>query len=456
MFGPTSWWFLGVLAAAFAGLLYLIVRTRRLALRIIAGVTAFGLSTLFGAALVNQNYAYYTSWGSIYSDLDGSGVVSYQNAMTGSGFGAGSGGEPHQHADDGPGGPDGTRKPPVSAPPSPTLTTTGASTGPVAPIITIDRLSLVASRTTGSGRVVRLILAGARSGISRVGYVYLPPQYFEPAFVNTKFPVLELLHGDPGVASGWVYALHVPEVMDHEIDAGKIGPMIVVMPSTFTGKHGQDCVDAPHGDLDDTYLSSDVPGDVTASFRALPQGSHWGIGGLSDGGFCAANLALQHPGEYGVVASMDGFYSPQADLGVLSKVLGTDPLALRANDPTSMVLDPGRQLPRFWLMSGTGNSVDTLAARYFREAVTTREPLDYLIVNKGTHTTPAWRASLPDLLEWSWSTLAGGEVGVGTQEITLSDQPLPASSAGAARPTTTPSSVALGRSGLVDVRRTAS
>jgi enterochelin esterase-like enzyme len=419
MLGPTSWWFLGVLVVAFAGLLYLITRTRRLALRVVAGVLAFGLSTLFGAGLVNKNYAYYTTWGAIYSDFNGSGVVSYQNAMAGTR--PDTNGADHDHSSD-----SGDREPLVSAPPSPTLSPTTPSDGATAPIITIDRLSLAASPTTGSGRVVRLTLPGARSGISRVGYVYLPPQYFKPAFVNTRFPVVELLHGDPGMASGWIYALHVPEVMDHEIDSGKIGPMIIVMPSTYIGKHGQDCVDAPHGDLDDTYLTSDVSTDVVASFRALPLGLHWGIGGLSDGGFCAANLALRHPGDYGAAASMDGFFSPQADLKVLSKVLGTDPLSLRANDPTSLVLDASRQLPRFWIMSGTGNSVDTLAARYFREAVTTREPHYELTVAKGTHTTPAWRAALPNLLEWSWNTLSGGHVGVGTEEITLRDQPLPA------------------------------
>jgi hypothetical protein len=78
VFEPTSWVFLGVLAAGFGGLLYWLVKAGHLALRIIAGVLAFGLSALCGAALVNDNYAYYTTWGSLFADLTGSGVVAYQ------------------------------------------------------------------------------------------------------------------------------------------------------------------------------------------------------------------------------------------------------------------------------------------------------------------------------------------------------------------------------------------
>lgn len=63
MFGPTSWAFLGLLVASVGALLYWLARDRRIPLKIVAGLLAFALSALFGAALVNQYYAYYTSWG---------------------------------------------------------------------------------------------------------------------------------------------------------------------------------------------------------------------------------------------------------------------------------------------------------------------------------------------------------------------------------------------------------
>ena len=261
---------------------------------------------------------------------------------------------------------------------------------------------------------MRLALDGARSGITRKGFVYLPPQYFQPAYATTSFPVVELLHGDPGDPTGWLYGLHVPELMDHLIDTGAIGPMVVVMPSTFQGKHGQDCVDAPGGELDDTYLSSDVPADVVRNFRVLPQGLNWAIGGLSDGGFCAANLALRHPGSFGAVASLDGFYSVTSDLGVLDRIFGVGAPGLSANDPSTLVDDVGSSLPRFWIMSGSGNTADMKAAQYFRQLVTAREPIEYVVVHNGKHTPSAWRVALPSLLEWTWHAVSGGPVGVGT------------------------------------------
>ena len=289
----------------------------------------------------------------------------------------------------------------------------------VAASIAIPPIALSARPTKGKGRVLQLALPGARSGITRRGYVYLPPQYADPAYKNASFPVVELLHGDPGNSAGWIYGLHVPQLMDAAIDAGQIGPMIVVMPSTFDGAHGQDCLDAPHGQLDDTYLSVDVPADVTQDFRALPQGAHWAIGGLSDGGFCAANLALRHPGEYGAVVSMDGFYSAYSDLAVMNKVFGAGSSAIIANDPSTLATDPSASLPRFWLMSGSSSAIDTVAAQDFREIVTTREPIEYVVLPGGKHIPPAWRAALPPLLAWTWRTISGGAVGVGTSQLRL-------------------------------------
>ncbi len=424
MFGPTSWLFLAVLAAGFAALLWWLVRVGNLALRLGAGVLAFAVSSLFGAALVNDNYDYYTTWGSLFADLSGSGVTAYQ-ADLGPATGRVAAGLPTGGAHDNP--------KPITAPPTPTLAPLPPTDVPAS--LTIPQLSLKAARTTGNGRVVGLALVGAQSGTTRHGFVYLPPQYFQAAYANTAFPVVELLHGDPGDPTGWIYGLRLPDLLDHEIDSGRIGPMVVVMPSTFGGKHGQDCLDVAGGALDDTYLSTDVPADLVHDFRVLPPGPNWAIGGLSDGGFCAVNLALRHPGEYGAVASLDGFYSAYSDPSIMSKVFGEDAALVRANDPSTLVSDVTHSLPRFWIMSGTANSVDSKAAQFFRQIVTVREPIEYVVVHNGKHTPPAWRIVLPSMLEWTWNTISGGPVGV---EMTTFG--LPATVSSPAAPATPPPS----------------
>jgi S-formylglutathione hydrolase FrmB len=423
VFGPTSWIFLGVLAAGFGCLLWWLARAGQLALKVVAGVLAFAVSAVFGAALVNQHYAYYTTWGSMLAAATGGRVVSYDAALRLGGTSAGSAAadllagagakDAAKHAGRAAGS--GAGRKALSPPPAPIL-----FPAPIVGLpgsVTIPRLALSPTRTTGTGRVVELELPGAQSGISRKGFVYLPPQYFDPTYAHTAFPVVELLHGDPGDPSGWVYALQLPEIMDQEIGSGAVGPMIVVMPATFSGKHGQDCVNAPGGLQDDTYLSVDVPADVTHDFRALPQGLNWAIGGLSDGGFCAANLALRHPGMFGAVASLDGFYSAYSDPAVMDKAFGAGSVAIADNDPSTLARVVPSRLPRFWIMSGSGDATDTLAAQYFRQIVTAREPIEWVILQHGQHTPPAWRAALPSLLVWTWRAVSGGPVATGTVQL---------------------------------------
>ena len=81
MFGPTSWLFLGALVAGFAALLYWLTQASHLWMRITGGVVALAVGTLFGASLVNESYAYYTTWGSLFSAMTGSGVTGYQSDL---------------------------------------------------------------------------------------------------------------------------------------------------------------------------------------------------------------------------------------------------------------------------------------------------------------------------------------------------------------------------------------
>ncbi len=443
MFGPTSWFFLGLLIAAFGGALFWMTRTSQLALKIVAGGVAFVFSSVFGAGLVNQYYAYYTTWGSLVANARGTGVVQYQPGFAAP---APRPTTPRMHTNRLTTQPNGgavvpltvALPPPVSPPPA-------VPTAVVPASVAIPKLALTAPPAPGHGRVVQLQLPGAHSHLIRTGFVYLPPQYFDPRYARTFFPVVELLHGDPGAANGWIYALNVPGIMDRGINAGRIGPMIVVMPATFQGKHGQACVDAPGGQLDDTYLSTDVPADVIHDFRALPQGPHWAIGGLSDGGFCAANLALRHPLSYGAVTSLDGFYSPLDDLALMNNTFGAGSALIAQNDPSTLALDRSSSLPRFWIMSGSGDTSDTRAAQSFARVLTSREPIQYVVVRSGKHTPSAWRAALPGLLQWTWQTLSGGPTATGTVQLAApTEAPAkPASSSSApARPLSSPSPIA--------------
>lgn len=54
-----------------------------------------------------------------------------------------------------------------------------------------------------TGWLERWDFPGGRSGINRPGAVFLPPQYFDPALRDVRFPVVELITGAPGSPSVW-------------------------------------------------------------------------------------------------------------------------------------------------------------------------------------------------------------------------------------------------------------
>ena len=59
-------------------------------------------------------------------------------------------------------------------------------------------------------------------------YVYTPPGYVTG---NTRYPVLYLLHGGGGDEDQWINLGRTNVIMDNLIAAGKVKPMIVVMPN---------------------------------------------------------------------------------------------------------------------------------------------------------------------------------------------------------------------------------
>jgi hypothetical protein len=85
----------------------------------------------------------------------------------------------------------------------------------------------------GSAGGVRVTdLKGRVSGVNAEVYVWLPPQYDEPAYRHKKFPVVELLPGYPGSAKAWFGSLRVHEQLRPMMLDGRVAPFILVAPRT--------------------------------------------------------------------------------------------------------------------------------------------------------------------------------------------------------------------------------
>lgn len=346
MIEPNSIALLVVLLLAAGAMLYVLVRMRHIAVRVLAGALTLALAMTAGMAVVNDYYGYYQTWSQLAADLSGnyaSFTVAAQNRS-----------EP----------------------------------------------------ATGRGRLESVVFPGRRSGITRKGLVYLPPQYFAARYRQVRFPVVELIHGSPGSPTSWVVHLNIVRVMDELIVHHLVGPMVLVMPTSNSGNHFEECVNAP-GALDDTYVTRDVRADVIARYRVTRNPAEWGIAGYSSGGYCAANLAMRHRGSFGAVGVMDGYYRPQD--GPAAAALHNNAAAEAANDPIrrAAALPAGTSpLPAFWLSAGTGNAADMAGARAFAVALRGIERVALFQEPDAGHNFYAWAPALPHLLPWLWAELA--------------------------------------------------
>jgi enterochelin esterase-like enzyme len=330
-----------------AALIVLAIRARRWVVRVPLIPLAMVFCAVAGMGVVNDYYGYYQSWGQLYSDLTGS-YSGYANTATG------------------------------------------------------NRLQ----DAFVNGHVLRITLAGQLSGVSRTGYVYLPPQYGQPAYQHTRFPVLELIPGSPGRPVDFLERLDVPGLMNRMINEHRLGPMIIVMPQTNAARTFEECVNGPRGQ-DDTYVALDVRRDILAHFRASADPAEWGIAGYSSGGYCAANLALRHRNLFGAAGVLDGYFRPTD--GPAAGALGFDPLAEAANDPIMLARALNRDtapLPAFWVAVGSGVASDVAGAQAFATSLHGVEQVTYLDESGAGHNFYAWRPMMPRLLAWMWPQLA--------------------------------------------------
>ena len=194
--------------------------------------------------------------------------------------------------------------------------------------------------------------SAALGGRSQQVDVYLPPGY--ASHPRRRYPVLYLLHGFPGRPGAFLSTVKEGVNEDVLVALHRMQPLILVMPygstGTFTDKEWANGV-RPHEGWE-TFLARDVVRAIDARYRTIPHGWARGLGGLSEGGYGALNIAIHHPGEFGLVESWSG-YERADDLG---SIFGHRPALLRENSPLSTLPAAAQALRRahtyFWLYTG--------------------------------------------------------------------------------------------------------
>jgi S-formylglutathione hydrolase FrmB len=266
-------------------------------------------------------------------------------------------------------------------------------------VLTPDWLRAASEQAVrGHGILLRVRLRGARSGVSRIGLVYLPAAY--STHPTAHFPALEFFHGTPGGPRNYADQLHVGTVLDDEIDAGRIPPVVAVFPLIDDGHTGE-CVNAIHGPRDETYLAVDVPADMDAGLRVLP-GRSFAALGYSTGGFCAVNLGLRHPDRYVAAASISGYFVAGSDPAV-GNPYGRDTALRERNSPLWVVVHGRPDAPPTLVVAPAGDRDAMSDERAFVLAVRRHDPrlvLAAATLPNGGHTFAAWSAALPPSIDW--------------------------------------------------------
>ena len=369
MLEPQSTALFVLLVVVFGALTWRIAVARKVVFRVLAACLAFVAAMAFGVLAVNKYYGYYQTWSAMIADVTQQGVAAASQV-------------PHVNL------------------------THGSRPG------TLDGNRNVLERAQQQGYLMRLVVTGQRSHITRVVYVFLPPQYFQSSYRAYRFPVIELIHGQPGQPQDWITVMGATDTFNRLLADKVAQPAVLVMPDANGGHQvSLQCLDQVGGPQDLTYLAVDLPTQIAGSLRVLPPGPGWGLAGYSEGGFCTANMALRYPHRYGYAGVLSGYFTPD-DNELASRLVnpfGGNTRLREQNTPRDEIqkLPVSAVIPRFWLGAGAADRQDVAGTEAFWQELRQRgDNAPLTLTPGGRHTMTTWRAQLPPMLTWMTQGLA--------------------------------------------------
>jgi enterochelin esterase-like enzyme len=159
---------------------------------------------------------------------------------------------------------------------------------------------------------------------------------------------------------------------------------------TFTDKEWVDGI-RPHEGWA-TFVSHDLVRAVDSRFRTIRSGSARAIGGLSEGGYGAIDIALHHPGEFRMVESWSGYELADP----IRSIFGHDRLRLADDSPLLQVAGKAAALRAahtyFWFYSGSTDRLLGQNRQFAAELHRLKIPYRFL-VRRGGHNWALWRGN---------------------------------------------------------------
>jgi enterochelin esterase-like enzyme len=258
--------------------------------------------------------------------------------------------------------------------------------------IAADKLTF----TPSQGGSETAVATGKLSGITGNLFVWLPPQYKQPAYAHTAFPVVVLLPGFPGTPQTWFGAMQGQLELEHLITTHQVQPMILVAAKmNVLGRKDPGCADVPGAAKTATWLAQDVPTLIKENFRVSQDVHQWAVMGYSAGAYCAVNLAVHYPGSYHTAVSLSGYNAPVA------KLVTANPALAKANNPLLVLEKEPVQPDIALLMAGTDQDGGTVHdGTVLLHALRAPAHGGQLFITKGGHNTRVWHEMLPYAFTW--------------------------------------------------------
>ncbi len=237
---------------------------------------------------------------------------------------------------------------------------------------------------------------------ARTAEVYLPPAYFRSP--RPRLPVIELLHGTPGSPADWTRGGFADVTADDYAAAHQGFAPVLVMPDVNGAwTADSECVDGRRGRAQ-TYLTVDVRNAVVSRFHTRRDANGWAIAGLSEGGYCALQIALRHPTMYGAVGDFSGENGPSVAGGIQRLFSGTwqqaEHRAAQYDAADLLRRWDGAVRPAVWFEVGSADGTLRTITNLDLLAIARGFDTRFVMQQGADHSFASWRDAFRDALPW--------------------------------------------------------
>ena len=239
------------------------------------------------------------------------------------------------------------------------------------------------------GTVRRMIYPSVSVGHSRPVMIYTPPGY--ESSTDKMYPLVLLLHGYGDDETAWTDVGRAHLIADNLIAAGRIEPVVVVMPyghpEPIQLSERPDNYFQRNNDLYEKDITKDLLPFIEQGFHVRTDSAGRSIVGLSMGGGHALDTGLKHIDKFSSIGAFSAA-TPQLDTSALLQLYPS----LSGSEPAA------NALKNLWIPIGDKDFLLERNDKFVEQLRIAGVKHDY-VKTEGGHEWKLWRDYLPQFLE---------------------------------------------------------